>query len=131
MSLNMFFEIISIALPSIVANLSWVLVEVINIMFVGHLGEPELVAGVGIGNVFINIFGWVILFGLNQTLVTLVSQSYGQGNLQLCGIYLNRGRVITMFAAVPITIVFYQSGNILLAAGIDAETAKYAQIYIF
>ena len=74
---SMIREMFLIAVPAVVANVSWIMIEVINLMFMGHLGNTAIMAGVGIGNIFINIFGWVILLGMNTTLVTLVSQSIG------------------------------------------------------
>ena len=39
-----------------IAFLTHILVEIINLTFVGHLGKAILMAGVGIGNMYINIF---------------------------------------------------------------------------
>ena len=52
-----------------------------------------------------NIFGLAIIYGLNSSVDTLVSQAAGGGNLELCGVYLNRGRYIMTCAFVPISIV--------------------------
>ena len=43
----------------------------------GHTGDPVLIAGVGMGNMIINILAFAIIFGLNGALETLISQSYG------------------------------------------------------
>jgi Na+-driven multidrug efflux pump len=40
---------------------------------VGHSGDPSLVAGVGIGNNYINIVAIITLNGFNSALSTLVS----------------------------------------------------------
>ncbi len=74
---SMVEEVIIIAIPAIIANMSWMLIEVINLIFVGHSGNTAIVAGLGVGNVFINIFGWAVLLAMNTTLITLVSQAYG------------------------------------------------------
>ena len=83
------------------------MVEVINLAFVGHLGKASLMAGVGIGNMYINIVAQSVSVGLNNGLSTYVSQCNGQGNLRLCGIYLNRGRLIALIAQVPIQIILW------------------------
>ena len=49
------------------------LIEMINLVIVGHLGDPELIAGIGIGNMTINLFGLSIIFGFNEALDTLIS----------------------------------------------------------
>jgi Na+-driven multidrug efflux pump len=47
----------------------------------GHLGDPSIVAAVGLGNMYINVFYLAVILGLNNTISTFVSQAYGQGNL--------------------------------------------------
>jgi Na+-driven multidrug efflux pump len=47
--------------------------EVTNLAFVGHLDDPSMLAGVGMGNVIINMLGLSIIFGMNMALETLVS----------------------------------------------------------
>lgn len=71
-----------------------------NLIFIGQLNDPELLAGVGLAYVYMNIFT-VMLLGINTGVVTLVSQTYGQGNLRLCGNYINRGRVVVGLAYLP------------------------------
>ena len=53
-----------------------------------------MLAAVGVGNVCCFIFVISIMTGLNSAQETLTSQAFGSQNLQLCGAYLNRGRLI-------------------------------------
>jgi Na+-driven multidrug efflux pump len=64
-------------------------VEVINSIFVGHLGKEEILAGVGMANMFMNVICLCVVYGMNMVLNTLCSQAHGFGDLRLCGIYLN------------------------------------------
>jgi len=66
-------DISSVALPSAVSYVSSILVEVINVAFVGHLGDPALVAGVGLGNMYLNTTALAVMIGLNNGLSTFVS----------------------------------------------------------
>jgi Na+-driven multidrug efflux pump len=75
--------------------------ELINMCFIGHLGDPAKVAGVGIANVYINMVSQSWIMGLNGALSTFVAQAYGAENMRLCGIYLNRGRFVTLLAFIP------------------------------
>ena len=77
----MYKEIFSIAMPGILAIVSFGIVETINIIFMGHHEDASYLSGVGVGNSYINVFSLVVLSGLNTTLATLVSQTYGVGNL--------------------------------------------------
>ena len=45
----------------------------INLIFVGHLNEPAMIAGVGMGNMIQNMIGMSMFVGLNSALETLVS----------------------------------------------------------
>ena len=76
-TLSMLKSIFSIAMPSVIFMLSSILLEVINLSYVGHLGSQTMVAGVGLGNMYFNATGLSLLFGLNSTVVTLISQALG------------------------------------------------------
>ena len=93
----------------------------------GHTGDPVLIAGVGMGNMIINILAFAIIFGLNGALETLISQSYGashrlghdQSEYALsmrknCGVLLNRGRFIVSCVMIPIIILFCFSDKIFI-----------------
>jgi Na+-driven multidrug efflux pump len=42
-------------------------------VFVGHLNDPAKLAGVGLGNITINMFGMSIIIGMNSAVETFVS----------------------------------------------------------
>ena len=69
------------------------------------------------GNMILNLFGMGMFYGLNSALETLVSQAYGAKNLYLCGVYLQRGRVIITLFYIPIMMIFLSSGWALKALG--------------
>ncbi len=66
-------EILWIALPALIAYLSHIMVEAINLVFVGTLGEANLLASVGIGNMYINVVAYSVIMGLNNGLATFVA----------------------------------------------------------
>ena len=49
------------------------LLETINLIFIGHLNDPVKVAAVGMGNIIINLVAVGPFTGLNSSLETLVS----------------------------------------------------------
>lgn len=69
----MFKNILNIAVPCIVGQFFALFVELINVAFVGNLNDPAKVAGVGLGNMYVNIFCLSIVFGLNGAITTLAS----------------------------------------------------------
>ena len=64
------------------------------VMIIGHFEDPSKLAAAGIGNSIMIIGLLSILGGVNRPLDTLNTQAYGDGNLKLCGSYLNKGRII-------------------------------------
>lgn len=79
-----------------------------------------MIAGIGLGNMLINVFAFAFLEGLNGALETIVSSSYGASRAlghdnspealsfrKNCGAYYNRGRFVATCAIVPISIIFY------------------------
>ena len=47
--------------------------ELQNLAFVGHLGDPVALAAVGLANMMYNIFAYSTMFGMNSALETLAS----------------------------------------------------------
>lgn len=47
--------------------------EVINLIFIGHLNDSVLLAGVGMGNTILSVFGISLFLGLNGALETLTA----------------------------------------------------------
>jgi Na+-driven multidrug efflux pump len=50
---------------------------VINIIYIGTLKNSAILAGVGLGNMTINLCGLSILFGFNSAIESLVSRAVG------------------------------------------------------
>jgi len=104
--------------------------EVMNLIFIGHLDDSALLAGVGMGNTILSVFGISLFLGLNGALETLVAQAYGSNNLQLCGIYLNRGRFVLLMLNIPVICILLQAETMLVFIGQNPLVAANAQKYI-
>ena len=48
-------------------------IETINLLFIGHFGTKEEMAGVGMGEVIQNMTGLSLMQGMNSAIETLVS----------------------------------------------------------
>lgn len=90
-----------------------------------------MLAGVGLGTLYVNIFCQSIILGLNGALQTLVSQAFGAGNIRECGVILNRGRLVALIAFIPIVVVLCLCEQFLLAIGMDPEASAYAATYTY
>ena len=89
-----------------------------------------MLAGVGLATTVLNVMCSQILMGINGAQETLTSQAFGNGNLDLCGIYLNQGRLINTAVFVPIVVLMIFSNKILLVMGQNEEVVEHAYKYI-
>ena len=125
----MTWQFIKVSVPLVLRQNLMYLVLVINVIFSGRLGDPAKTAGVGLGTTMNHIFGCCILFGLNRAMDTLISQAYGAGNFGLCGVYLNRARIIGTIAFIPVTIICMNCEVFLLWFSQDPKTVEFAARY--
>ena len=47
--------------------------DIINLVFIGNLNNSEMIAGLGMGNMMLNMVGKGLMYGLNGALETFVS----------------------------------------------------------
>ena len=94
--------------------LVYLMVMLVNTYFIGHLDNPALLAGVGMGNMLINVLCFAVVQGLNGALETFISHAFGASDYKTCGILLNRGKLVASFVMIPLIIIYIESENILV-----------------
>ena len=114
--------------PTIMTMIFFQMVQLLNIFYVGHVSS-DLLAGVGLGNMLLNVLVFAVTMGLNGTIETFVSWSFGEGNKPMCGIHLNRARVVVSAVITPVIILFLFMDSILIGLQQDPEIAKIARDY--
>jgi Na+-driven multidrug efflux pump len=55
----------------------YMMVQLVNTYYVGHTNNAVLIAGVGMGNMLINVLAFAPIQGMNGALETLISQAFG------------------------------------------------------
>lgn len=119
---------LALALPLVISELGWNAMGVIDTIMVGRLG-PGAIAAVGLGNITffsVCVFGIGILMGLD----TLVSQSFGAGDLKDCHKSLIQGVYLALGASLPLMGVVALAGRFLGSMGLDPEVAALARPYL-
>ncbi len=72
-------EILQIALPSIVSNITVPLLGLIDVTIVGHLGSAAYIGAIAVGGMLFNIIYWVFGF-LRMGTSGMTSQAYGRND---------------------------------------------------
>ena len=112
--IDSFIDVVKAAVPTILSMIFFQMVQILNVYFIGHLGEPDLLAGVGLGNMLLNVCVFAFSQGMNGTIETFVGWSYGDADYGKCGIHLNRARTIIFILMLPSIVLFMYIDKILI-----------------
>ncbi|CAN1326458.1 Protein DETOXIFICATION 16 [Linum perenne] len=109
------------------------LIQVISVMFVGHLGELPLSAA-SLATSLVSVTTLTLLRGMASALDTLCGQSHGAKQHHLLGIHLQRSMIVLLLAAIPLSFISAYAGQILhflhQDPEISAEAGRYARFVI-
>ncbi|KAI3517906.1 hypothetical protein L1887_17127 [Cichorium endivia] len=114
--------------PLICVSLLQYSLQLISIMFVGHLGELSL-SGASMATSFATVTGFSLFMGMACALDTLCGQSYGAKQYHMLGIYMQRAMVILMVVSIPVALIWLNTGLILKAVGQDPGISEEAGAY--
>ncbi|KAL4331151.1 Protein DETOXIFICATION [Arachis hypogaea] len=107
--------------------------QVISVMFVGHLGQLPL-SGASMATSFASVTGFSLLTGMASALDTLCGQSYGAKQHRMVGIHMQRAILILMILCISLSIIWANTASILTALGqdpqISSEAGQYAKFMI-
>lgn len=102
---------------------------VVSSMFVGHLGELEL-AGASIATSLASVTGTSLLIGMASALETFCGQAFGAKQYHMLGIYVQRAIFVLTLACVPVAVLWWNMGPLLIQLGQDPTIAEMAGRYL-
>ncbi|XP_060670607.1 protein DETOXIFICATION 16-like isoform X2 [Ziziphus jujuba] len=119
--------------PLISVSLLIYSLQMISVMFVGHLGELSL-SGASMATSFASVTGFSLLMGLSSALETLSGQAYGAKQYHMLGIHMQRAMFVLLIVSIPLAVIWANTRSILTFLGqdaaISAEAGQYARFMI-
>ena len=97
-------QILQIALPSIVSNITVPLLGMIDVAIVGHMGSPAYIGAVAVGSMIFNLVYWLFGF-LRMGSSGLTAQALGQRDLTEVTRILVRSAVVALGIALLLIVL--------------------------
>ncbi len=97
-------QILQIALPSIVSNITVPLLGMIDVAIVGHMGSPVYIGAVAVGSMIFNLIYWLFGF-LRMGSSGLTSQALGRRDLSEVTRILVRSMAISLGIALLLIVL--------------------------
>ena len=124
-------EILRLAIPSILANITIPLVGIVDTAIVGHLSDATAIGGIAIGTMLFDLLYWNFGF-LRIGTSGLTAQAFGAGDQAACRKTLTQSLTIALIAALGIWIIQWLFVTAVLAVvPCSAEVADVARTYFF
>ena len=122
-------QILHIALPSIVSNITVPLLGLIDVSIVGHLGAASYIGAIAVGGMLFNMIYWLFGF-LRMGTGGLTAQAYGRHDLQEVTRILLRSLSISLLLALALLILQYPVRSLaFMLMDASEEVRKLATLY--
>lgn len=122
-------QILHIALPSIVSNITVPLLGLIDVSIVGHLGAASYIGAIAVGGMLFNMIYWLFGF-LRMGTGGLTAQAYGRHDLQEVTRILLRSLSISLLLALTLLLLQYPIRNLaFMCMDTSEEVQQLATLY--
>lgn len=122
-------QILHIALPSIISNITVPLLALVDTTIVGHLGSASYIAAIALGGMIFNMIYWLFNF-LRMGTGGLTAQAYGANQHQATSYILLRS--LTIAGGIALTLLLLQRPIFQVTfhfVTATAEVRSWASIY--
>ena len=122
-------QILQIAVPSIVSNITVPLLGLIDVAIVGHMGSPVYIGAVAVGSMIFNLIYWLFGF-LRMSTSGMTAQAYGRRALDDVTKILIRSVGVAMLTALAIIVLQLPLKWLMFwLMGPTADVVPYATAY--
>ncbi|CAJ1952044.1 unnamed protein product [Sphenostylis stenocarpa] len=102
--------------------------QMISLMFVGHLNEM-LLAAVSLSTSIVNATGFNVMMGMSSALDTFCGQAYGAKQYHMLGVHTQGAMLVLTLVTIPLSILWVYLESILVLLHQNKEIAAHAQLY--
>lgn len=96
-------EILSLAIPSIITNITTPLLALMDVAIVGHMGDAAYIAAIAVGGTIFNMIYWLFAF-LRMGTSGMSAQAHGAADNKELDLVLMRGISVSIVASVTIIL---------------------------
>lgn len=100
-------EILQLAIPSIISNVTVPLLGLVDLSIVGHIGNEDYISAIAVGSMIFNVMYWLLGF-LRMGTSGMTSQAFGREDTMECIRILVRS--LTIGLAFGLLFILTQSG---------------------
>lgn len=122
-------DILTLALPSVVTNITVPLLGLVDTAIVGHMGRTEYIGAIAIGTTIFNICYWIFAF-LRMGTTGLVAQAHGARDIARVESVLRRSLQLSILFSV--LLILAQRFILWFAMWLmpaESEVAQFVSIY--
>ena len=124
-------QILRLAIPSILANITIPLVGLVDTAIVGHISDAHAIGGIAIGTMLFDLLYWNFGF-LRVGTSGMTAQAYGRSDREQCARLLAHSLGIALIGAALIWLVQWLFVTAALAlVPCSEEVASFARKYFF
>ena len=124
-------QILRLAIPSILANITIPLVGLVDTAIVGHIANATAIGGIAIGTMLFDLLYWNFGF-LRVGTSGMTAQAFGRGDRVECARLLSQSVGIALIGAALIWLIQWLFVNLVLTlVPCSPEVASFAREYFF
>ncbi|KAI9175035.1 hypothetical protein LWI28_026430 [Acer negundo] len=103
--------------------------QMISVMFVGHLDDELSLSSASMATSFAGVTGFSFMLGMGSALETLCGQAYGAKQYHMLGIHMQRAMLVLTLISIPIALLWGFTEHVFTLLKQDPEISIHAGIY--
>ncbi len=123
--MNLHRDILRLAIPSIVSNITVPLLGLVDVTIMGHIGDARFIGAIAVGSMIFNVMYWLFGF-LRMGTSGLTAQAYGRENQAETALILRQSMKVAL--GIGMLIILLQWPLRVLALWLMQPSEEVAQI---